>query len=425
MSLNFWKKEPFISETSEEAILTDEHDLVPSEIITSEDDVLSEGATDNIYNRVSGWVALVGVALFPLFFLPWTTSPLELNKQLFLILFSGIALVLWLVGVVSSGYIKWRPNEFIKPVGAVVLATFVAALFSITQFKSLFGLTNSLSDSFISIFALSILYVLIVNIFDDKGKKIRTLLAFSLTLAILYGIFQMFGIYLVKLAIFKSKSFNTVGSPNSLGVLAAVSLPFLHKSKAALPFVKHYWTKIATLLSIIILVILNWWLLWTIAIIGMFALVALESLNSKTFKLSKSLMPLVVIVLGVFLVVVKFDLSFVKKNLPVEISPSYSLSTRIANSVMKDRFILGYGLENFSLAFDKYGSMALTNTSLSNAKFYDSASEFFNAAVHGGIVLSMAFLFFAVFVVWSIFVRYKNESSDDDSDNGVMAMTLT
>src|SRR3989344_312320 len=425
MRLNFWKKDPVVSEVSEnmDVVLVNENTFMPVEIATHEEESVNEDVSNNLYNKISEWVVSIGIVLLPLFFLPLTSGPLEVNKQLLLILFSGVALVLWLIGVVSSGYLKWRDNEFLKPVGAVALATLLAVLFSVSRFKSLYGVSNSLSDSFISILGLSVLYLLIVNIYDDKGKKVQVLMAISLSIVFIYGVLQLFGLHVIRFSLAKTKIFNTIGSPNSLCILAAVSLPFLHKLKHDLPYVKQHWTKIAVALAVVILVVLNWWVLWTVAIAGMFSLVALESLNSKTFKISKFIIPLMIIVLGVFLIAVKFDLPL-KKNLPVEVSPSTSLSARISNSVLKDRFILGYGPENFSVAFDRYGAGSLSNTSLMDAKFYDSSSEFFNALVHGGVVLILALLFFAAFVVWNILRMHKSDVSKDDADYGVMAMMI-
>ena len=181
------------------------------------------------YNRIAGWIVLIGSALMLPFFLPFSLSSLELNKQLFLISFSSIALVLWLIGIVSSGYLKWRVNSFLLPLIAVVGASALSVVFSATKFKGVFGLNSSLSDSFIVIFALSVLYLLIVNLFDDRGQKIQLFLAVSLGVVFICGILHLFGVYVLKFPFTQSKFFNTIGSPNSLGVLAAVSLPFLHK----------------------------------------------------------------------------------------------------------------------------------------------------------------------------------------------------
>ncbi len=417
MRLNFWKKEQAVDVSGYQLVNVSERASSLGEPNSSDTNVSS------IYRNLASWVLLVGVGAFLLFFLPLGTGPLEQNKELFLILFSGAALVFWLVDVVSSGYFKWRTNEFIKPVGALLLAVSLVSIFSAAKFKGLYGLSNSLSNSLVVVFGLSVVFFLIVNIFEDKGEKVQKFLALSLFGVFAYGVLQIFGINLIKLPIAKSQSFNTVGSLNTLGILAAASLPFLHKAYFPIRWFKNYLPKVGLGLALLTLVILNWWVLWTVAIVGMFALVGFESLNSKAFKISKSVVPLIVIVLGVFLMVVHFEIPL-KNKLPVEIAPSHSLSWRIAKSVLKEKFILGYGPENFSLAFDRFGSPALSNTSFSTAKFYDATSEFLNSLVHGGIVLAAAFLFLLSFVTWKVFKFYKDKASEGVLSEGTVSMMI-
>lgn len=402
-------------------------------------------AQETTYSRVSRWVLCAGVLVLPLFFLPWTTSILEFNKQSLLLVLAGAALILWLLHVVVSGQLTWRSNLLDKGVVGLLVAVSLATVFSLTRFKSLFGLTGNLSDSLVTVIALSIFYFGIVNVFDDKGSRIRTLLGCSLFLVLLYGILQMTGTYLFKFSFAMSRAFNTVGSVNSLGIIAAASLPLFYKSKLA-SFMK-YLNIAGVFLALAILIILNWWVLWVIAIGGMATIVALDSLNlkyrpssdslgrgrgssnnkSKSTRMSKFLLPMTVMVLGVFLMIINLNLSFIKTNLPIEVTPSYGLSSDIAQAVLNNNPAFGYGPENFSLAFDQYGAKTLANTTLSNIKFFDSASQVLNWAVQGGLVMLAAFVFLLWLIGRSIF-KYLNILELKDSDigtiSGVMALMV-
>ena len=154
----------------------------------------SKEVKKTIYQRLSRWFLCAGVFLLPLFFLPWTTSILEFNKQLLLLILTGSFLIFWLLHLVVSGQLSWRPNPFDKGVVAFLLATSLSTVFSIARFKSLFGMTWSLSDSLITVLALSIFYFGIVNVFDDKGSRVRSILKYSLFIVILYGVLNMFSI---------------------------------------------------------------------------------------------------------------------------------------------------------------------------------------------------------------------------------------
>lgn len=372
---------------------------------------------ETIYSKLSRWALVIGVLLLPLFFLPWSTSILEFNKQILLLVLAGAILILWLLHVVVSGQLSWRSNPLDKGIVALIIAVSLSTVFSITRFKSLFGLTVSLSDALVTLIALSIFYFGIVNLFDDKGSKARVVFGYSLFLVLIFGVLNMLGLGIFKyfnISIFNfaaSKTFNTVGSINSLGIVAAVSLPLFYKIKSSSFLFKHV-NLAGMFLAMAVLVILNWWVVWAVAIAGMATMIALDSLNNPGFKLSKFLLPMTVIVLGVFLMIVNFNFNFLKKNIPVEVAPSLSLSVNVAESVLKKNTFFGYGPENFSLAFDQYGAGKLANTTLSNIRFFDSTSQIINWAVQGGVVVLAALAFLFWLLVRGIF---KTKLTEEDT----------
>jgi tetratricopeptide (TPR) repeat protein len=159
--------------------------------------------------------------------------------------------------------------------------------------------------------------------------------------------------------------------------------------------------------------------LWTVAIIGMAGLVVFQSLNNGKFALSRFLLPMTVIVLGVFLMVVNFNLSAVKSNLPVEVAPSFALSTQIAKSALKQNLVTGYGPDAFSVAFDKFGASQLSDSTLSSAKFFSATSAAFTSVTEGGLLAILAILF----MLWSIiqgviyYARNKQAIARPGSEN--------
>ena len=165
----------------------------------SEEAILDNRETqETIYSKLSRWVLVAGVFLLPLFFLPWSTSILEFNKQMLLLVLAGTVLILWLLHVVVSGQLSWRSTPLDKGVAALLLAVSLSTIFSLARFKSLFGLTGSLSDALVTVIALSVFYFSIVNLFDDKGSKVRTYLGYSLFVVLLFGVLNMFGLNIFK-----------------------------------------------------------------------------------------------------------------------------------------------------------------------------------------------------------------------------------
>src|SRR3989344_4212634 len=338
MNLSFWKKEnnelqdhsnqeaqyQYMAEKADHKS-TEEVDK-PAEVIESPEYYQSEPADPakaKFYNSISRWALYIGIFLLPLFFLPGTSSLLELNKMMLLVIVAGIGLVSWLLGVISSGYLAWRNNFLDKGVLSLLVAFALTTIFSIARFKSIFGFDLGLSNSLTVVVALTIIYFLISNNFEDRGRVLRSIGGLSLIVALTYGLLQLFGVYIFRFAITSSRTFNTVGSINVLGMLAAISLPLFSKISLDLRWVKNlHLEKLGVALALIILFVLNWWVLWTVAIVGMVAMIVFENLGGAKFRMTRFLLPMTVIVLGVFMMVVNLNLTALKNKLPVEVAPS-------------------------------------------------------------------------------------------------------
>lgn len=337
-------------------------------------------------------IILLGVFLTPLVLAPWTTNLLEINKQAILALTAGLALVAWFLGVVLSGQVKLRFSWVSWGVGAVAGAALVAAILGTGFGRGILGLPNAASGALVTVLALAVLYFVAAQVFSDRGRTLRNVLAGSVSIALIFGFLQLIARYVFPFALAHSRVFNTVGSPNALGVLAAIVLPILIVTRLAPRWAR--WldlAKISFAAALAILILLNWWPLWAIAGAGMVALIAVRSVQSQTGTIvSRSLIrrflaPLGVIVIGVVMLVTGFS-SSVRGELPIEITPSFKLSLKVAGQAIRERPLVGYGPEQFSIAFDRYGANHLANTVLSDAVFYDGASEILTLAAEQGIL---------------------------------------
>src|SRR3989344_2712316 len=431
MNINFWRKENIESNTEQDNndVFEPQHWEVPSDNLVNGVNLEVENLEPvyeiepadpekaKLYNNISRWVVYLGVFLLPLFFLPWTTGVLEMNKQLLLIAIAGTALISWLLGIVSSGYLVWKNTHLDRGIIGLMGAFLFATIFSVDKFKSLFGSSSSLSDGLVSIIAFTVLYFLIANNIEDRGKFLKSILGLSISLSLIYGLLQMFGVHVFKFSFATSRIFNTVGSVNALGIVAAAGLPFFSKGKFDTRFLKNlYIRKVGVLLSLAFLFLVNWWVLWVIAIAGMVAVIIFESISGRRLKLTRLILPMTVIILAVFSMIISLDLSALRKNLPIEVGISYDLSFSMLGSVLKDNPVFGYGPENFSVAFDKYGAGKLASTTLSNARFFDATSEAMTLVVQGGLVMlgAIAFLLWSIGVLFWRFHGYVAENEDPE-----------
>ncbi len=382
------------------------------------------GVAGSVYDRIVQVIIYASVVLLPLFYLPWTTGLLEYNKQLLVLIVASVGVVAWLLGVVVSGKLSIRTSPMDKGVLAVFIASAIATAFSLDKGKSLFGFGYSLSDALLSVTVLTAFYFLVVNVIRDHGRTLRDALSVSLILALIVGLLQMFAWYVLPGSFTHSRAFNTIGSLNALGVLAAIALPMFAKATSSLFGRASAWFSVlGVAVSLVVLAILNWWVLWVVALASMLAMIAFDSLNltrlaedyggrKRRFGLSRFIIPMVVIVIGAFLYVVGFNPTSIKGNFPIEIGPSFGLSWDVTKGVFSDRFLFGFGPENFSLAFDRFGVDALAQTQLAGAQMFDGMSQFLTTSVHGGTVaiLALAFLLWCIVQVVARFGGAISES---------------
>ena len=362
-----------------------------------------------VFRKMIRWLVYAATFLTPLWFLPWTADVTAFNKQTLLVAVAGIGLVLWLVDVIKSGVVRYKPSNLYLPVFGLVAAAGVSVIFSVSRTISFFGVAGGRSLSLISLAALAVLFTLAVNVIEDRGRALRKIMIVSLTLMLLYGILQVFGLYLFKGALFASRAFNSVGSLNSLGILAALVLAFFTTSgstitkESELGGLTAKWQDwvvdgaryLGLALALFFVILVNWWPVWTIAFVSLLASVAFTSASDaslvKRGRMRLFAMPMAVIVLGIFLMLVNFNWASIKSKLPVEVAPSQTVSWTIAVDSLKMR-PMGYGMENFSIAFDKFKPVGIVNSVFHQVRFSDAASEIVNMAVEGGVLMILAFL---------------------------------
>ncbi|MEK7659194.1 MAG: tetratricopeptide repeat protein [Patescibacteria group bacterium] len=349
--------------------------------------------------RYARWLVYVLVFSTPLFFLPWTSGVLEFNKQLLVFVLSGIGLILYLIQTIRTGRLVIRKSFLNYAVLVFLAAVLLVSLFSDFKYQSVFGgFGAGFYQSFITTAGLAIFFFLVVNIFGFSGnsskedaQKLLNIFGLSLFVVLILGILQIFGIPVFKTFGISAKFFNTVGTFNSFGIMAAALL-ILCLSKVV--FQKGffgYFMLPALSLAFFTLLFLNWWVIWFIAISGLIFILVSNSVSD--WRMSNYFWPASIIMLAAVFMFFNFNLAGVLGiKPPVEVSPSFRASFDIAKKVLADDPLFGVGPENFQLAYDFHKPQSINNTTFWNVKFSESASEAFNSAISLGLVGFAAFL---------------------------------
>ena len=371
-----------------------------------------KGAT---YGKIVRFIALATIVIFPIFYLPWTFSPLEFNKTLLIIVAAAIGLILWILEIIIGGTFSFRISAIEKGVVAIVLSTILATIFALAHERAFFG-TNIIAGSFVSIIALSIFYIILTQSFRDNGKRINLALSISLGMAVIFGLLLLLGLPIFPGSIADQTGFQPVGSPNTLGVLAAISLAFFAPMIRKGNRFQVTGATITIAASLLILVLLNWWALWAIALAGMIGLaifdhIAVRSMRSvdgniigQPFSLRNLIVPMTVVVLGSFLLLVHLQITSIQSRLPLEIAPTHKLSWSIMTNSISARPWFGFGPGSFAFAFDRFGAKQITDSRFVGLGFSSGSSAILGIATEQGVIGAIAVLLLVGSVI-HIFIR--------------------
>ena len=417
-------------------------------ISMSGEEVSSASSEQNVpakplFTKAIRWLVCAAAFLTPLWFLPFTADVLEFNKQVLLVAITGIGLVLYLIDVVKTGIFKYRPTALYWPVFGLVFAGVISVIFSVSSFGSVFGFGGERSFSLLSLVSLAILFFLAVNVTDDGGKTLKRAITASLALAFIFSALQVFGLHVFKGSLFAGPTFNSVGALNALGILAAISMAFFvssgsgkrvtaeieekSSSKSVLDWITTGLRYVGFVLALFLIVLINWWPVWTVAFVSLLAGVALESAGNLRLKAGSRMrmfaVPMALIVLGIFLMLVNFNWSSIKSKFPIEVAPSQKTSWKIAFESLKSR-PLGFGLENFGIAYDKLRPSDIANTVFSQIRFPDASSEVADMAVEGGVLMMLAILSLFWFYGRELAGRFRKETIGRGETGPILAASL-
>jgi len=179
-----------------------------------------------ICDKFIKWGLYVFAFLLPLFFLPFNSNVVEMNKQLLLVAFALLLLVAWLGKIIARGRLEFKKSLLNLGVILFLIAYLVSTCLSKNIYAGLVGSAGTVSEAFFTVLSLAIVFFVIVNNLKSK-KEIQSLL-FSLTLsgfvAGLFAVLQLAGKFILPWDFAQVINFNTIGSVNSLEIMLAALL---------------------------------------------------------------------------------------------------------------------------------------------------------------------------------------------------------
>ena len=359
-----------------------------------------------LFGPLTRWATYLLFFLVPVFFLPWTTSVLEHNKQLLFVVLTGVGLLAWLGQMVMSKQFSFKSGWLNLVPGLYFVAVLIASITSLAGYQTWVGQASAEYTSFLSLTLFVVLFYMLLNTAGDTLMQRNVLVALFLSAALsgLMTLLGMFNLLHLPFAFAQSNGFNTVGTMNGfvsfMSVVMFVGLAMWLVSQQGRDRViplggfgafMRALIVIVTVVNLIGLIALDFWVFWLINIVGVLLLGTFVFIQSQEFPNPRRFaLPLVVLFLPTPL----------QLDLPVVVSPSYGTSLDITKQALgssTSNLLFGTGPGTYLYDYLAYKPATVNASQFWSLRFDRAKSELVTSVATMGVVGSVLWL---VLMVW-------------------------
>jgi hypothetical protein len=372
------------------------------------------------FNVISFNIITALCFLLPFFFLPATLGGLAATKAVLLYIGVFLAAALWLVAQFLDGTVKVPWHWAFAALGLWILLTLVSALTSLNVRISLWGLGFSV-DSFATVLALGLFTFLIASFARDRRRLVQLFLA-AFAGSVL-TVFLQIVLYVSQRSHFVSTYLAHVTTQGTL-VGSWVDFAYfviftfllgLLMFEVLMPrgFFKIL-SLVAMVLSLIVLIFLNFTAAWIIAIISALLVFvyksSVERSISKMFPRSKDdeyeeaeepqsqhfpLLSFISLLVGLFFFLSSASIGASLAHFAgvsfTDIRPSFVTTTHVMRAELSHNPIFGAGPGRYSNVWDLYHPQSINSTVFWNTSF-DNGYNFLQSVLTTNGILPVLFL---------------------------------
>jgi tetratricopeptide (TPR) repeat protein len=388
--------------------------------MSSSDKSNSDGLTMKIINTIVKASIFLTVFLMPLFFAPNVPSVLELNKQALLVLIVGVGFLTWVGKMAWKNEIRFKKTFMLVPIITFFAILGLSTIFSQYREQSMWGFFGGEGKSLITLLFFIAFFFLVLNTIKTQAQafKIIAVLLISGFISALFGVLQIWEVYVLPFEFTKNPFFNTIGSIYTLAVY--VGALFLLSMAMFLSDVSKILKIVLIALSFFfffVLMVINFKLVWIALIFCMAFLFGVTIMNGSKTQGQGRILPMIFLVLTILMILRVQPL--IQKNLPVEILLNHSASSKIALSAIKESPMIGSGPTTYSSVYQKNRPENLGDYWSVN---FNSASSYFLTLVSTtGILGGLAFLFLTISGVVALFkgiAKKAKQKGDQINEEG-------
>jgi len=357
----------------------------------------------SLFDKLNKIPLFLAIFLIPLFFLPFAQSVLEYPKQLLLLFLVFLSLIGWLGKQFLQGKIILKENRLLYLSLLFIFVFFsLSTIFSTWPGASFWGWPLSNTDNLFTLSFFFLFVFLFVNTFGEKEIfSALVLLLVSGTIAGIFLLFQLYGIFILPFDFFQIPAFNTLGNVSQaaifLAVLLVISLVLTFRIKK--PF---FWLLLLIFLGLTILIDSDH--AWIVLLFGVLTLTIFGLATTLPGKIRTGLVGFLMILLILSIFFLLFPLRFAGfPILPLEVSPGFLTGVEILRGVYTEgmkNLILGSGPGTFIFEYSKHRSPLLNQTLFWGKRFSSGNSEFLDWFTTKGLLGGISLLIFLGLIIY-------------------------
>lgn len=378
-----------------------------------------KAGSGRVWGKISKLSLYLLIFLLPLWFLPWTINVLDFNKQTLLFSLVFISLISFLLKSLIEGKISLNLNIFNLTLIVFLPVLGLSTIFSSSSYASFWGWPLPGASSFFSALGFVLLYFLIVNVFKKEEVFLLLLTFISATfLAALFGIFQIFGVFILPFDFSKISSFNTIGELNSFALFFASLLPLIVSLIFTSRKLVKFWFFLAGLTFLFLLFLVNFWASWIALLAGSALILIFGIARRGVFQANWLILPMILLVVSLLFGAMRLSISGLPA-VPLEVSLSHQATLKIAFQTLKENagsFFLGSGPGTFVDDYTRFKSSDINQTAFWAVRFQAGASEILDKAATTGVLGFLSYLLILGVFGWFGFKRLTKKVEENRFD---------
>jgi len=387
-------------------------------IVLTRKNLIKKSSSVNVLDLIIKICLYLIVFLVPLFFLPISSDPIELNKVFIFSILVLVAVICWLIKFLLKKEQDVWPSPLALFISILFVILLISTIFSTDFYTSLVGMPTYYSGSLVVILFFILFYFLFINNQKETKDIVNLLTVFLVSsfLIVVFNILQLFKIHILPWDFAKLDVFNLIS--NSVSILSVYSVVLLIIILGFLNFVKKNWAKIALaifgLADLFLLFILDKNVGWYSLIFGLLIFLIFLTSRSKELRIKWTLIPTIILVFAVVMIFVP-SAKVTKLEIPDDVLLNNNTSAQIVKSTLVKKPIFGSGPETFYDDFTKFRPVSFNNSSLYGFKFIKSTNEWWQLLSTTGIFGVLAVLAIYILYLWrmiSCFLKTKSINTD-------------